>query len=220
MQPHTPHLGPTADRISERIGLRGWDRYHVRDGQSKVNAGRSIWDLVQDGTVAHETRLQSYRESLQVGLESFERLVSAVDGKVVVSADHGEMLGERLVSFDPREFGHTTGLLTEPLRIVPWQVVQTGPRRDVVSDPPVESETLTEERDRTATACARVRRVAVRATAGLATDSAGRRYSQLSRWKWATRTSVTSVIPTITAGYAYGHDSSGRFHAPPAKFIP
>ena len=145
MQPHTPHLGPTADRIRERVGLRGWDRYHVHDGQSKVNAGRSIWDLVQDGTVAHETMLQSYRESLQVGLESVERLVSAVDGKVVVSADHGEMLGERLVPFGPREFGHTTGLLTEPLRIVPWQVVQTGPRRDVVSDPPVESETLTEE---------------------------------------------------------------------------
>lgn len=136
MQPHTPHIGPTAERIAANHSLRGWDRYHAVEGKSEQATGASIWSLVRQGELSIETLRQSYRESLDIVLEHVVDLVGDVQGRTVVSADHGEMLGERLVPFGPREFAHTTGLLTEPLRIVPWQVVAEGPRREVTADPP------------------------------------------------------------------------------------
>lgn len=145
MQPHTPHIGSTAEQLRAETPLRGWDRYHVVGGKSRINDGVSLWTLARRGDVSLETVRQSYRETLDIVLEDVEQLVDNIDGKTVVSADHGEMLGEQLLPFSPREFGHTTGLLTEHLRRVPWQVVSDAERKDVTSDPPRESQQLTAE---------------------------------------------------------------------------
>lgn len=145
MQPHTPHIGPTAEKLRAETPLQGWDRYHVFDEKSRTKAGVSIWTLARRGGVSIETVRQSYRETLEIVFKSVDQLASEIDGKTVVSADHGEMLGERLLPFSPREFGHTTGLLTEELRRVPWQVVSDDKRRDVTSDPPRESQEMSDE---------------------------------------------------------------------------
>jgi hypothetical protein len=148
MQPHTPHLGPTATRLRENLELRGWDHDHVEEGTSTRTDGTTIWDLVRTGEMTHETLRQSYRENLDIVLDEVQKLVPILSGKTVVSADHGEMLGERLFAFGPKEFGHTVGLLTEELRMVPWQVVKDDERREIVAEPPVASERLAENETR------------------------------------------------------------------------
>lgn len=145
MQPHAPHTGSTARELRETTPLQGWDRYHVVDGQSEINDGVSIWTLAKRGDITLETLRQSYRETLDIVLEDVADLVTGLDGRTVVTADHGEMLGERLIPFGPREYAHTYGLLTEQLRCVPWQVVSDADRREVSSDPPRERQEMTTE---------------------------------------------------------------------------
>lgn len=145
MQPHAPHTGSTAAELRETTPLRGWDRYHVVDGQSEINDGVSIWTLAKRGEITLETLRRSYRENLDIVLGDVTDLVGDLDGRTVITSDHGEMLGERLLPFGPREYAHTYGLLTEELRCVPWQVVSDGDRRRVASDPPQERKEMTTE---------------------------------------------------------------------------
>lgn len=145
MQPHTPYLGPTAARIREEHGLAGWRPDHTSDGTPVDRDRPLIWDLAADGTVGWDAVRTAYAETLEAALDAVVDLVDAVDGRVAVSADHAELLGERLVPGGPREWAHTHGLAAPRLRRVPWHVVQTGPRREVVADPPEDRDRLDDD---------------------------------------------------------------------------
>lgn len=76
---------------------------------------------VSDGLVSDNTLQKAYRDNLRLVLSEVKRLIKYLDCKVVISADHGEHLGEytnEIVQyFHPDE--------THPiLRKVPWFVVQ------------------------------------------------------------------------------------------------
>lgn len=60
-----------------------------------------------------------YREDLRMALKEVERLVEELNGEVVVTADHGELLGEN------GEWGHRIGLKKPELLEVPWLKVDT-----------------------------------------------------------------------------------------------
>jgi len=72
-------------------------------------------------------------------------LIRELDGKSVVSADHGELLGERLLPFTSRKYGHFEYLAAEQLRRVPWHVVDSDDRRRIVADAPIESARMDDE---------------------------------------------------------------------------
>lgn len=59
-----------------------------------------------------------YRKDLELALQEVARLVEEVDGKVVVTADHGELLGEN------NEWGHYIGGTEPGLLHVPWLEVK------------------------------------------------------------------------------------------------
>lgn len=145
MQPHTPYLGATADRIRERFAFAGWNPDHVSDGNPESRDRPLIWDLVRDGEIEWSDVRSAYRETLERAIESVAELVADLDGRVVVSADHGELLGERLVPGGPREWAHPEGLSARQLRVVPWQVVQDESRPEITAEPPEERSELSEE---------------------------------------------------------------------------
>lgn len=88
---------------------------------------------------------EAYEANLRAVLSHVWDLVdsSAVDGRVVVSADHGELLGERSPRYPLREFGHPRGIDRPELVEVPWFVPDSADgssgRRRVVADEPDES---------------------------------------------------------------------------------
>jgi hypothetical protein len=134
MQPHYPFIG---DR-GRRLGVRGY-----RPDQEAGFDAPSVWEILRHDHhdyegVTRERVAAAYRENLELVLPHVERLVSELPGRSVVTADHGNLLGERLSPVPVREYGHPRGLYSPALVRVPWLVVDDGRRRHVTSDPPVD----------------------------------------------------------------------------------
>lgn len=142
MQPHQPWIGPTADAIRERAEVSGWMHNRVEGDH-----GRGEFGLVRDGVISHDEMEQAYQESLEITLDHVQQLLDTVPGRSVVTADHAELLGERIIPLTQRRYGHPMNLKCKTLRRVPWLETPSETRRDVSPDPPVESTMTLESRE-------------------------------------------------------------------------
>jgi hypothetical protein len=136
MQPHRPYLGPTAEELRSRIDLKGF---------RNEGDGLQIWGAAKQKDVTVEEIRRAYAESLDTVLEEAEALVEALDGKTVITADHGEMLGERVFPVTSRVWGHSEGFSTRKLRTVPWLSIESDERREITTDAPETSEELQDD---------------------------------------------------------------------------
>ncbi|WP_128905693.1 alkaline phosphatase family protein [Halorubrum amylolyticum] len=135
MQPHRPYLGETADVLRERVDLIGYQN----EGD-----GLQIWGAAKQADVSVQEVRRAYSESLDIVLEVVEQLLTEVNGKSVVTSDHGEMLGERILPFTSRVWGHSEGFSTPDLQIVPWLEVEDDNRRTIKTSSPVDNDKLSE----------------------------------------------------------------------------
>jgi hypothetical protein len=128
MQPHLPFIGERGLEIRERIGQRnGWIPFRL--GKSSVSIAE-LWE--------------GYNENLEIAFDYVDELLSEIDGRVVISADHGNMVGERQEPIPTkRMFGHPWGVYSEELVNVPWFVIEDD-RRTVTEEPPVTEENRTQ----------------------------------------------------------------------------
>lgn len=69
-------------------------------------------------TVGRERLRQAYAENLKAVLKQVAELVEHLSGKIVITSDHGELLGE------DRCYAHPTGSDHRILREVPWLVIE------------------------------------------------------------------------------------------------
>ena len=116
MQPHKPYLGKHAE---------------------KFNYDGGVGTTMRASDVTVDELREAYRDNLRYVLEHAQKLVETLEGKTVVTSDHGELLGERLKPFPFRMYGHPGAVYDDLLVTVPWQVASDGPRKDVVAEPPV-----------------------------------------------------------------------------------
>jgi len=130
MQPHRPYLGPTAERLRERVDLKGY---------RNEGDGLQIWGAAKEKKVTVEEVRRAYEESLNIVLDVVKDALDKLGGKTVITADHGEMLGERIVPFTSRVWGHSEGFSTPILREVPWMELSTGSRREVTTSSPLKT---------------------------------------------------------------------------------
>jgi len=106
------------------------------------------WEELTSGedSVPLDQLRAAYRENLNIALDHVERLLPELDGKTVVSADHGQLLGDREFPIPVRGYGHP-GLRVSELVDVPWLELPFDRRRRIRSEPPVEAdETIDDER--------------------------------------------------------------------------
>jgi membrane-anchored protein YejM (alkaline phosphatase superfamily) len=136
MQPHRPYLGEMAEELRGRVDLKGYRN----EGE-----GVQIWGAAKQKDVTVEEVRRAYGESLDIVLAEVEELLDELDGKTVVTADHGEMLGERVFPFTTRVWGHSEGFNTRCLRTVPWLTVEGDERREITAEAPEESADLENE---------------------------------------------------------------------------
>jgi len=66
-------------------------------------------------------------------LPHVQELVAAVDGRTVVSADHGNMFGERSHPIPDREYGHPARIHTPELIEIPWLTIDADTRRQITT---------------------------------------------------------------------------------------
>ncbi|WP_251133205.1 hypothetical protein [Halorubrum sp. 2020YC2] len=132
MQPHAPFIG---EKGRTMIG-GGW----TMDDNDTGEPG--IWNQLRDGqNVPLELVWEAYNENLDLVLSEVESLLDDVNGKSVITSDHGNLVGERLGPIPTRrKYGHPYGVHTEELVKVPWFITDRETRRDIQADPPIENE--------------------------------------------------------------------------------
>ena len=107
-------LSSLGDTIRPKVESR------LEDSELAQKAG--LWleldpaDLVRNGT--REAALDLYEENLRIALEEIADLIPELDGRVVVTADHGEAFGEEGV------WEHHIETHIPPLMEVPWLEVE------------------------------------------------------------------------------------------------
>jgi hypothetical protein len=114
MQPHIPFLNFDMSKTTS-LNPEAWGEATGDDGPDK-----DIWMQLRDDELSYETVWNAYRENLELVLDDVEILLNNLDAEsVVLSADHGNALGERGI------WGHPRGIAIDSLREVPW-VETTG----------------------------------------------------------------------------------------------
>jgi hypothetical protein len=141
MQPHTPHLGETAQNLKVDNQQPGFDKFAGRDGIECRKEGEKIFNLFEDDQISRSTLRDSYRENLQLVEPHVEDLLKHLRGKTVISADHGENLGE--TSFGITITAH--GSQSKEVRFVPWLEVPYQERKTITEESPIGFRYLEEE---------------------------------------------------------------------------
>jgi len=128
VNPHHPYRGETAERLFTDQG------HHLFD---KMTAGD------HNATTA-ELRV-AYEETLEYGLDLVIELFKSFSGRMVVTADHGELLGDKVGPIPMVDYGHYSKYWVDPLVIVPWHVYETGERPIISSDSPITQEKISDK---------------------------------------------------------------------------
>jgi len=128
IQPHYPFIGPTGRKHFDSDRLDFWQ--DVMTGEQKYETNL-LWD--------------AFTENLEVAMPAVKEAMMALGGKTIVTADHGQMVGERAWPFPIQEYGHPHGIYTEELVKVPWLVHQQGNRRETRTDQAKTSEEYIDE---------------------------------------------------------------------------
>jgi hypothetical protein len=116
MQPHFPFIGEKAESMQSQGSFKG----------SRENP--NVWEMLQFDEEDEETVRKAYEENLELVLPEVEKLVGSLDGKTIVTSDHGNLFGKKVGVSPWPVFGHPPNVSDEDLRAVPWLEID-GERR-------------------------------------------------------------------------------------------
>jgi len=118
IQPHYPFIGDLGQSIIHR-SITG-------DGLIDEDSTKeTIWSKLESGGLSKETVWQAYMENLELTLPHVERLTDYLEGKTVITSDHGNAFGRWGV------YGHPPRHYMRDLVEVPWLVLNDSERRIV-----------------------------------------------------------------------------------------
>lgn len=120
LQPHHPFIGPTGKKYLS-------------------HQSNSLREVVSESNSAVDRHVlqKAYRENLQSVLTAVQKLLPKLEGKTVVTADHGEMLGEYYQYVPMRGYGHPGSMYNDYLTKVPWNVIEGGNRKKITKEKPI-----------------------------------------------------------------------------------
>ena len=133
MQPHFPPLvgRPQADtgQVLKRLrsftkdGANPYEVVNLKRGYAPHVFANTTDGLFARGLLTKQETLSLYSENLRIVLSHVDGMLKQLPGISVVTADHGNLFGERLGILYPfRVYGHWPGLRLGPLVLVPWLV--------------------------------------------------------------------------------------------------
>lgn len=143
VQPHVPFVGD--------VRLDGMETWRVRErarGETETapdERAANPFDQLRSGARSKEEVWAAYRSNLERAMPAVERLLAELDGKTVVTSDHGNAFGEFAWPFPMRIYGHPLGVLIPALVDVPWHVHEGDERPEIRADPPVAAGSVSED---------------------------------------------------------------------------
>ena len=105
MQPHYPF-------VNSKFTDEG-----IRPDLDHEKEGLSLWELAETGKYDREELWEAYKENLGLVLPKAKKLAEELGGKTVITADHGNFVGEKGL------YGHPRGVKAKQVREVPWHVI-------------------------------------------------------------------------------------------------
>lgn len=126
MQPHAPFIGEFGESIPHTVA------------RTPEASTRSVWANIRYGfeDVTIDDVRRAYRENTEIAYTAARELASSLDGKTVVTSDHGELLGERLYPIPVKGLGHAEVPNVRVMREVPWYELEADERRSITAEPP------------------------------------------------------------------------------------
>lgn len=121
--PHQPFIGPTGKQMPHQVQFSG---DVIKMDMEQPN----VWESIRTGVYEWERVWQAYKENLEGALPAIADVMDELQGKTVVTSDHGNVFGR------VREFGvigHPGKRHVKPLIQVPWLVYQNGDRRTITA---------------------------------------------------------------------------------------
>ena len=120
LQPHYPFINTELENIGRDI----------TDHESNHS---DIWGLQMEGKInlSKNQINRAYYKNLKIALEAVEDLIDDISGKIVITSDHGNLVGERSWPIPIKEWGHPSGIYTSELVEVPWLVIEKGERPEI-----------------------------------------------------------------------------------------
>ncbi|SEP20867.1 hypothetical protein SAMN05216388_10453 [Halorientalis persicus] len=110
MQPHSPYYSTT----TEYENLEEYELHPFKALRGEKYQNEKVWD--------------AYIDNLRYALDSIEKLLDNIDGKVVITADHGELLGDQGMYY------HMPGNPHPKLKKVPWVQIESTDNRSIDPD--------------------------------------------------------------------------------------
>ncbi len=116
VQPHQPFIaGPYAEELREKRHNLNPDELWKRILQGTRLTGVSdTWRFVEKGMINFDKARIGYKENIKLVLKEVKELIKELEGKIVVTADHGDAHGEFYI------YGHPGYIYLTPLVEVPW----------------------------------------------------------------------------------------------------
>ncbi|QRV13988.1 hypothetical protein JMJ58_13665 [Haloterrigena salifodinae] len=92
------------------------------------------WQALGNGDTDVETIWALYQQNLEAVFDEAYELASDLPGRAVMTADHGNLLGERTYPLPIRLYGHPEGVRHPGLVEVPWAVIESGERPQILNE--------------------------------------------------------------------------------------
>jgi len=132
MQPHEPFLGETGQKYTSATG--GLNPLWAVDGvEESVDTGKRLTEMFMQGEVSKADLRQAYIENIEIVENHARELVEQLEGKTVISSDHGENLGESKLGLTYVEHINET----PECRFVPWLELPCEERKEIVAEDPI-----------------------------------------------------------------------------------
>lgn len=126
MQPHYPFIGDF--RLEEDPGFTD---AIAKSLDEETEDRMLVWERLRRGKVSDDEVWRAFSDNLELVLDHTADLVESIDGKHVLTADHGNAMGERASPFPTRVYGHDDYLHIPSLVDVPWLELPAETRRTI-----------------------------------------------------------------------------------------
>jgi hypothetical protein len=126
MQPHYPFVPFDTTLDKEHLS-------EIDESDSSMPDKENVWDQKFLGEIsATQNELWNmYVGNLEYALEHVQNLFHYITGKIVITSDHGNYVGEQAHPIPITEYGHPRGLYGEPTVYIPWLECENGDRRKI-----------------------------------------------------------------------------------------
>jgi hypothetical protein len=123
MQPHHPYIADRQLLDADDGTYRGFE--DTGRWPEQITPLR----LARRGKVSIHRVKKAYEQNLRIVMKEVERLKEWLPGRVILTADHGDLFGEQGL------YGHGTNLRVDALVKVPWVILKDEKRRRASGEP-------------------------------------------------------------------------------------